>query len=235
MTNAAARNPRPMISRAVPVAVGLMFLLSGALLSVLTLVPLTNWWSLFILFPGLIFLGTGAILAFALGMRHPTALSFAGVGLVVCAVAAMFLLGADWGFWWPVMVTVPGAALFLQGAARVDGPPIRPWVRMGLWLGADVLVLGLLFLVNNFLQDAILNAWYPFHWWGIFILVPGLGAFYNAANAVRSGFDGRHLVVRSLAAFGLAACAVTLATFLNAGWALQVAAGLASAGILFIL
>jgi hypothetical protein len=235
MTNSIARKPRPTVSQAVPVAVGLMFLLTGAFLSILTLVPLTNWWSLFILFPGLLFLGTGVILAFALGGRNAASLSFAGVGLVVCTVAVMFLLEADWGTWWPLMLIVPGAAFGLLGAADVNEPAARPWVRMHLWLGADVLCLGLLFLVNNFCRDAILTAWYPFHWWGIFILMPGLGAFYNAANAVRSGFDGRHLVVRSLAAFGLAACAVTLATFLNAGWALQVAAGLASAGILFIL
>ncbi|MFN2298069.1 MAG: hypothetical protein ACK2UB_04410 [Anaerolineales bacterium] len=234
MTNAIAQKGRPTVSRTVTVTVGLMFLLTGALLSILTLFPLTNWWSLFILFPGLIFLGTGAALWIILRGRHPAALSFVGLGLVVCAVAAMFLLGADWGIWWPVMLIVPGAAMGLHGTADVDCPPVRPWVRMGLWLGADVLVLGLLFLANNFLDNAILAAWYPFHWWGIFILLPGLGAFYNAANAVRSGFDGRHLVVRSLAAFGSAACAVTVATFLNTGWDLQLAAGLVSAGILFI-
>jgi hypothetical protein len=223
MTNSAAGKPRTTFSRAVPVAVGLMFLLAGALLSILTLVPLTNWWSLFILFPGMIFLGNAA------------ALWMAGVGLVVSTVGAMFLLEADWGTWWPLMLIVPGTALGLLGAADVDRPAARPWVRMHLWLGADVLILGAVFLLNNFCGDAILSAWYPFHWWGIFILMPGLGAFYNASNAVRSGFDGRHLVVRSLTAFGLAACAVTLATFLNADWGLQVAAGLVSAGILFIL
>jgi hypothetical protein len=235
MTNSTLHNPRPMISRTIPVAVGLMFLLAGALLSILTMFQLTNWWSLFILFPGMIFLGTGAILAFALGWRNATALSIAGVGLVVSTVAVMFLLGADWGIWWPLMLIVPGMAYGLVGVADVGWPPVRPWVRMHLWLGVDILILGLVFLMNNFFGNAILDAWYPFHWWGIFILMPGLGAFYNAANAVRSGYDGRHPVVRSLAAFGMAACAVTLATFLNAGWALQVAAGLASAGILFIL
>jgi hypothetical protein len=234
MTQATARKNRTTISRTVTIGVGLMFLLAGALLSILTQVSLTNWWSLFILFPGFIFLGTGAVLAFALGVRHPTALSLGGVGLVVCAVAAMFLLGADWGFWWPVMVIVPGAAVGLLGAAEVDGPAVRPWVRMGLWLGADAVALGLVFLANNVFGNAILAAWYPFHWWGIFILLPGLGAFYNAADAVRSGYDGRHMVVRSLAAFGSAACAVTVAAFLNTGWDLQLAAGLVSAGILFI-
>jgi hypothetical protein len=235
MTKLIARKPRPTVSQAVPVAVGLMFLSTGAFLSILTLVPLTNWWSLFILFPGLIFLGTGAILAVSLGCRNYGALIIAGAGLVVSTVAAMFLFEADWGAWWPLMLIVPGAALFLVGTSAVDRPGVRHWVRMDLWIGADILILGLVFLSNNFSRSAVLAAWYPFHWWGMFILMPGLGAFYNAANAVRSGFDGRHLVVRSLAAFGLAACAVTLATFLNAGWALQVAAGLASAGILFIL
>jgi hypothetical protein len=235
MTNSTARTPRPNISRAVPIAVGLMFLLVGALLSFLTLVPLTNWWSLFILFPGLILLGSGVILARALGGRNVVALWIAGVGLVVITVAAMFLLGADWGMWWPLMLIVPGAALGLLGTAYVGWAAARPWVRMHLWLGADVMILGLVFLSNNFCRNAILAAWYPFHWWGMFILMPGLGAFYNAAYAVRSGYDGRHWVVRSLAAFGLAACAVTLATFLNAGWELQVAAGLAASGILFIL
>jgi hypothetical protein len=234
MTNSTARKS-PAISRTIPVAIGLWFLITGALLSILTFIPLVNWWSLFILFPGLILLGTGAILAFALGGRNGAALSIVGAGLVVSTVAAMFLLQADWETWWPLMLIVPGAALGLIGTADVHSPAVRPWLRMHLWLGADVLILGLVFLVNKFNGNAILAAWHPFHWWGIFILLPGLGAFYNAANAVRSGYDGRHLVVRSLAAFGLAACGVTLATFLNAGWALQAAAGLASAGILFIL
>lgn len=232
MANSTARNPRLIISRTIPMAIGLMLLSVGA---ILVLVPLTYWWSLFILFPGLIFLGAGVVLGIALGWRNPLPLAFTGVGFVVATVGAMFLLGVDWGIWWPLMLIVPGAAHGLLGMIEVDSPAVRPWVRMHLWLGVDVLLLGLVFLLNNFSRDAILTAWLPFHWWGIFILMPGLGAFYNAANAVRSGFDGRHLVVRSLAAFGLAACAVTLATFLNAGWALQVAAGLASAGILFLL
>ncbi|MGB7537552.1 MAG: hypothetical protein WBM17_03355 [Anaerolineales bacterium] len=232
MVNSTARKPRLIISRIIPMATGLMLLSVGA---ILVLVPLTYWWSLFILFPGLIFLGAGVVLGVALGWRNPLPLALTGVGFVVGTVGAMFLLGADWGIWWPLMLIVPGAAHGLLGMIEVDSPAARPWVRMHLWLGADVLLLGLVFLLNNFSRNAILTTWYPFHWWGIFILMPGLGAFYNAANAVRSGFDGRHLVVRSLAAFGLAACAVTLATFLNAGWALQVAAGLASAGILFLL
>jgi hypothetical protein len=232
MTNSTARKPPLIISRVIPMVAGLMLLSVGV---ILTLFPLTYWWSLFILFPGLIFLGAGVVLGIALGWRNPISLAFTGVGFIVGTVGAMFLLGADWGFWWPLMLIVPGAAHGLLGMIEVDSPAVRPWVRMHLWLGADVLLLGLVFLLNNISRNAILTAWYPFHWWGIFILMPGLGAFYNAANAVRSGFDGRHLVVRSLAAFGLAACAVTLATFLNAGWALQLAAGLASAGILFIL
>jgi hypothetical protein len=232
MTNSTPRKPRLIISRTIPMATGLMLLSVGA---ILVLVPLIYWWSLFILFPGLIFLGAGVVLGIALGWRNPMPLAFTGVGFVVATVGAMFLFGADWGIWWPLMLIVPGAAHGLLGMIKVDSPAVRPWVRMHLWFGVDVLLLGLVFLLNNFSRNAILTAWYPFHWWGIFILMPGLGAFYNAANAVRSGFDGRHLVVRSLAAFGLAACAVTLATFLNAGWALQVAAGLASAGILFIL
>jgi hypothetical protein len=232
MANSTARKPRLNISRIIPMAIGLMLLSGGA---ILVLVPLTYWWSLFILIPGLTFLGAGVILGIALGWRKPLPLAFTGVGLIVATVGAMFLLGADWGFWWPLMVIVPGAAHGLIGMIDVDSPAVRPWVRMHLWLGVDVLLLGLVFLLNNFSRNAILSAWYPFHWWGIFILMPGLGAFYNAANAVRSGYGGRHLVVRSLAACGLALCAVTLATFLNAGWALQAAAGLAAAGILFIL
>ncbi|MBN2083792.1 MAG: hypothetical protein JW748_01110 [Anaerolineales bacterium] len=231
MVNSTVRNPRLIISRIIPVATGLMLLSVGA---ILVLVPLTYWWSLFILFPGLIFLVTGAVLGVALGWRNPLPLALTGIGFVVATVGAMFLLGADWEVWWPLMLIVPGAAHGLLGMIKVESPSVRPWVRMHLWLGVDVLLLGLVFLLNNFSRNAILTAWYPFHWWGIFILMPGLGAFYNAANAVRSGFDGRHLVVRSLAAFGLAACAVTLATFLNAGWALQTAAGLAAAGILFL-
>ncbi|NTW19224.1 MAG: hypothetical protein HGA42_06275, partial [Nostocales cyanobacterium W4_Combined_metabat2_030] len=95
-------------------------------------------------------------------------LALAGVGLVVATVGAMLLLGADWGIWWPLMLIVPGAAHGLLGMIEVDSPAVRPWVRMHLWLGVDVLLLGLVFLLNNFSRNAILTAWYPFHWWGIF-------------------------------------------------------------------
>jgi hypothetical protein len=235
MMNSTASRKKPTISQAVPMAVGLTFLVTGALLSIVSGVSLTNWWSLFILFPGLIFLATGAILAMILGGRNYGALLILGVGLVVSTVAVMFLLQVDWEKGWPLMLIVPGFAQFLLGTSDIEWPGFRQWVRMDLWIGADVLLLGLVFLVNAVSQNAVMNAWYPFHWWGLFILLPGLGAFYNAANAVRSGYDGRHLIVRSLAAFGLAASAVALATFLNAAWPPQVAAGLASAGIVFIL
>ncbi len=235
MTTATVRKPRWNISLVAPIAVGILFLATGALLSALALARPANAWSLFILFPGLILLGTAALLAYTNGWRFAVAIWTAGVGLVLSTVAALFLAEADWGFWWPLMLIVPGAALALMGAADVPLPVFLPFVRMHIWLGADILILGIVFLVNNFTANAVLAAWQPFHWWGIFILIPGAGAFYNAANAVRSGFAGRHMVVRYLTAFGLAACAVALATFLNAGWELQTAVGLASAGLFFLL
>src|SRR4030042_1663875 len=127
MTNTTARKPRLIISRIIPMVTGLMLLFVGA---ILVLVPLTYWWSLFILFPGLIFLGAGVVLGIALGWRNPLPLAFTGVGFIVATVGAMFLLGADWGIWWPNMLIVPGAALGLLGTAAVDRPAVRPWGRM---------------------------------------------------------------------------------------------------------
>jgi hypothetical protein len=235
MTTLKIVKPGFSFSNAILAAIGLMSLLAGVLLSSLVLFSLNDWWALFILFPGLILFGTGLILALALGVRNAIAMVFFGAGLVVTTVGLMFLFGADWGKWWPLMLMVPGLAAGLLGAAQVDIPAIRAWVRMHLWLGVDTILLGSVFLFNGLGRYPVLAAWYPFHWWGIFILLPGIGAFYNAADAVRSGLDGRHWSVRSLVAFGLAAIAVAAATFLGAGWTLQVALGLAAAGVAFIL
>lgn len=157
---------------------------------------LENWWGFFILLPGLLFLGMGWQAQLRQAQltgngRFPFIARFSmGVGLVVTTVAVMFLLDLNWGTWWPLMITVPGVALWIVGgSAGPVGvgrlPSATAVLRLGRWFAVTMILLGLTFLAAQFALINLRALPDTFHWWGFFILLPGIGAFVEALRVLR--------------------------------------------------
>ena len=145
---------------------------------------LENWWGFFILLPGLLFLGMGWMARLEDG-RFPIISRFSiGSGLVVAVVALMFLFNLNWGTWWPLMIVVPGAALWIVGGnkGRVG---VTAVLRLGRWFGLSMILLGFTFLADQLGLINLQTLTDKFHWWGFFILIPGVGAFVEAIRILR--------------------------------------------------
>jgi hypothetical protein len=92
------------------ILLGLVFIIRN-----ITGVELHNWWALFILIPGLGSLAT-AWQMFVRNDRRITAASRGPLigGIVLLAIAAIFLLGIDWAVAWPFLLIIAGAAVLLS-------------------------------------------------------------------------------------------------------------------------
>jgi hypothetical protein len=167
----------PDLGGATLLFVGLMFVA----INLLGAGRLENWWGFFILLPGLLFLGMGWQAQLAGNGRFPFIARFSmGVGMVVTTVAVMFLLDLNWGTWWPLMIIVPGVALWIVGGS--DGlMGVTAVLRLGRWFAITMILLGLTFLAD---QLALINL-RLFDGWGLFLLLPGIGAFVEALRVLR--------------------------------------------------
>jgi hypothetical protein len=173
---------------------GAMLLFMGLTFGAINLLDvgrLENWWGLFILLPGLMFLGLGwqgrlrqaqpPQGQLARNGRFPFIARFSmGIGLIVITVAVMFLLNLNWGTWWPLMIVMPGAALWLVGGAN-GKVGVTAVLRLGRWFAITMILLGLTFLAD---QLALINL-RLFDGWGLFLLLPGIGAFVEALRVLR--------------------------------------------------
>jgi hypothetical protein len=92
------------------ILLGIVFILRN-----ITGVELHNWWALFILIPALGSLAT-AWQMFVRNDRRITAASRGPLigGVVLLAIAAIFLLGIDWAIAWPFLLIIAGAAVLLS-------------------------------------------------------------------------------------------------------------------------
>jgi hypothetical protein len=80
---------------------------------------LRNWWALFILVPALAAL-SAAYQSWRAGNTPAAAGSFT-VGLVILAVATIFLLDLPWRLAWPVLIIIAGFGLLLPQLRRGRG------------------------------------------------------------------------------------------------------------------
>lgn len=142
-----------------------------------------NWWALFILVPALISL-TSAFTAFqGSGWRiNAAAGSGLGGGLVILTVALMFLFDLNWSVWWPLMLIVPGFAVFINGFN--DRPSLSPiasgLVNLSYWSGAALMLLGAAFQFDRLGFLHLAETFGRYQWWGAIILIVGLGLVFNA-------------------------------------------------------
>ncbi|HWQ45870.1 MAG TPA: hypothetical protein VN376_03325, partial [Longilinea sp.] len=168
-----------------------------------------NWWALFIFIPAFGSL-SGAWYAYSRNHSFSAAVgSGLGGGLVILTVALMFLFDLDWSDWWPLMLIVPGFAGVLGAlpGVKTDQNQVgRAWLGLSGWVGMSVMLLGGAFLLNNLGYIDIRELTGQFRWYGLFVLLPGLGALVNCYLAWRtSGFNWG---VRSLLIVGVIICTV---------------------------
>ena len=160
--------------------IGLTFLV----MSILGKRQVDNWWSIFVMLPGVLLLGIGRTLRLGNGRTHVLPRLAVGLGLIILTVGAMFALNLNWNVWWPLMIVVPGVAFWLVGGAKADvgGTAV---LRFHRWLALTLLLLGFTFLADqlNFIDLQALFG--NFHWWGILILIPGIGAFVEGGRVLR--------------------------------------------------
>src|SRR5512145_1275354 len=111
-----------------------------------------HWWAMFILLPSLMFFGC-AWMAARGQAPYQVVLVLFGLGLIVLAVASIFLLNLRWERWWPLMLITPMLSLFLLGlpdSTLAQKPEAVAWLSFMAWVGAINIFLGLIFLAGNF-------------------------------------------------------------------------------------
>ncbi len=96
------------------ILVGVVFIIRNV-----TGLELHNWWALFILIPALGSLASAWRIFEKNGMRFTTAARGPLVGgVVLLAIAAIFLFGLDWAVAWPFLLILGGGALLLTSLRR---------------------------------------------------------------------------------------------------------------------
>ena len=102
------------IAGGVLILIGIVFIVRN-----LTGLELHNWWALFILIPALGSLAT-AWQTFEKNDRRFTAASRGPLvgGVVLLAVAAIFLFSLDWAIAWPFLLILGGAGLLVTSLKR---------------------------------------------------------------------------------------------------------------------
>lgn len=160
------------------IAVGLIFLIQN-----LSPVPVhLNWWAAFIYFPVVASIAAG-INAFQKSGKFDAAVrNSLGSAIVVGTVATMLLLDVRWSQWWPLMLIAPGLSMILNGISIAETekhPTLAKWSGLGLWFGFATILLGLGFLSQS-LPIPLVEGYLFHRWWGVIILIPGVGAFINA-------------------------------------------------------
>ena len=196
-----------------------------------------NWWAIFILLPAIgslnaawtAFQRSGG--AFTASVRGSL-----GGGLVVLTVALMLLFAMDWSRWWPLMLIMPGFSIFLNGFVDFGGRERTSgrWViRMGIWTGLAVMLLGWIFLLDQLGLFSLREMFNGFGWWGVVVLIPGLGALYNA---LRISLEAGRLnaAAMSLIVVGFSACAVAAVALLGLDWNLLTPIILIGAGSMML-
>ncbi len=104
----------------------------------------------------------------------------------------------------------------------------RSWGYGGWMGGALLILLGLIFLLQNF------GLVYPFNWWALFILLPALGAFGTAWNLYQQ--TGRlNGPARGALVGGTLLTLVAVTFFFNLAWGVMVPALLILAGIAILV
>ena len=91
-------------------------------------------------------------------------------------------------------------------------------IGLSLWVGVSVMLLGATFLANNLDLINLHTMFGSVQWWGIFILIPGVGALLNALIVFVMSDNHLTLAVQGLFVLGLVICAVASLALLGLDW-----------------
>jgi hypothetical protein len=180
--------------RSVTTIIGLLFVSLGLLLAVrfgAGSVLKFHWWALFIVLPAVLFFG-GAVLAARRPVLGRLTMLLLGLGLIVLAVAGIFLLDLSWEQWWPLMLLTSALMLIGVGLPNLTAAP-KPvdaaWISLLAWVGGALVLLSFTFLAGNFGRIDLALIAQSRGWWSVFILLCAAGAAFNAAWLYRKGGD----------------------------------------------
>jgi hypothetical protein len=102
--------------------VGVMFIMVGIffILRIFGVVSLHNWWALFILIPAAGSFGAAFTTWRRKGRFTRSVAGSIGGGLIITAVALIFLFGLHWGRVWPVFIVLAGLSMLISAFASHD-------------------------------------------------------------------------------------------------------------------
>ena len=197
-----------------------------------------NWWAIFILIPAAGAFSTTVAVVQRSGRFNAAARSSLGSGIVLTTLAVMFLFNLDWGKWWPLMVIALGVSLILGGITDSSLHPLGAaggFLNLGAWIGLAAVLLGFGFLFQN-LQVFDPAAWLPqgWRWWGLMILLPGIGALLNGFLLRKGQTTLRKFSSAGLVLIGLLACVIGGLAFFGLNWRLLTPLALIAAGLGFL-
>jgi hypothetical protein len=196
-----------------------------------------NWWALFILIPAISSLSTAWITWRRSGTFNAAARSAFGGGLILLTLTVMFLLDLDWTVYWPLMLIVPGFSIMLGGLpdrSLDENQTLRSYVGLGLWIGIAMILLGGVFLYNNLASISLLDQ-FAFRWYGVIILIPGIGAVINALIIFHRNGNKFVTAARVLLGIGLVICVFAGLVLAGLDWKLLGAIMVIAAGLIVLL
>lgn len=171
---------------------GVTLLLLGALFLWLNVSPnaAENWWAVFILIPGLMFMGLAWAATVRSNGRFPFLIrSSVGISMILFTVTGIFLFNLSWASWWPLMVVVPGATIWYAciGVSGAENHVETAVSGLGRWIGFTVTLLGSTFLLDQLNIISLNGIFGDFRWWGLFVLIPAFGSLVEAIKLRRKG------------------------------------------------
>lgn len=167
---------------------------------------LQNWWALFILIPAIGSFGNSWNAWRKEGKFNNAARSSLGGGLVILTVALMFLLNLSWVIYWPLMVIVPGFSMLLGSIpdAKMEAhKSLHHFAGLGVWFGIAAMLLGGAFLFKNLDAYHFTRLFGSFRWYGIFVIIPAIGALINGFTLYHENGNHFHMPSRVLLGIGL--------------------------------
>jgi hypothetical protein len=162
---------------------GLLFVsLTGLNMLAGTHLPAT-WWANFIFVPASLLL-IGAWVGWqALPVSWQRVSQIAlGLGIIVFTVATILLFESMW-FGWTLLIITSGLALIIASltfAPTTVSLDWHAWLRTTMWWGGVTSLLGVILLLVRLDLVPLQSVVGDFQWWGIVMILLGIGALWNA-------------------------------------------------------